>query len=219
MMARIHGWPLVRIAAVGYDFRQGWPRRRLTSMCLESCTWGSASSSWRKDTSHQPPYPTPARRDGDWESGNAETRHKRRPTRLTMTVPSKPEVGVLSQVINDENGHYRLQVGQRVHYLTISAGIFDEDIMCRPYLLIPRLPDLPDSPWTTMTMSQAEDGSVRVEVSTEPLPVIQGDGEWHEVHVDVLSLERMTRHRSGVHEVQYGGAPAIAKVACFGWEM
>ncbi|KAI0452350.1 hypothetical protein F5B21DRAFT_516118 [Xylaria acuta] len=42
---------------------------------------------------------------------------------------------------------------------------------------------------------------------------------WHELRVDVLSLERTRRFRSGVHEVQYNGAPAIAKIACFKWDI
>lgn len=129
----------------------------------------------------------------------------------------KPDIEVLSQLIDDENGSYRLRVERRVHYLTISSGIFDEDTMCRPYLLIPRLPDLPVSPWTTMTISRAEDGSLISTISTDPLPEIKQT--WHDVRIDVLSLERTTRFNSGVHEVQYDGAPAIAKIACFEWDI
>lgn len=125
----------------------------------------------------------------------------------------KSDIEILSQCIDDENGNYRLRVGRRVHYLVISSGVFDDDTMCRPYLLIPRLPDLPDSPWTTMTISRGEDGSLTSTISTDPLPEIQTT--WHELRVDVLDLERTKRFRSGVHEVQYYGSPAIAKIACF----
>ncbi|OTA60871.1 alpha-galactosidase A [Hypoxylon sp. EC38] len=130
---------------------------------------------------------------------------------------SKPNIEILSQVINDENGYYRLRVGRRVHYLIISSDAFDDDTMCRPYLLIPRLPDLPDSPLTTMTLSRGEDGSLTSAISTDPLPEIRT--AWHELRVDVLNLERTRRFRSGVHEVQYEGASAIAKIACFNWDI
>ncbi|KAI5856719.1 alpha-galactosidase A [Durotheca rogersii] len=134
-----------------------------------------------------------------------------------MTMLPKSDIEILSQYIDDENGYYRLRVGRRVHYLTISSGVFDDDTMCRPYLLIPKLPDLPDSPWTTMVISRDKNGSLTSTTSTDPLPEIQTT--WHELRVDVLKLERTRRFRSGVHEVQYNGAPAIAKIACFQWDI
>ncbi|KAK7408213.1 hypothetical protein QQX98_009622 [Neonectria punicea] len=124
---------------------------------------------------------------------------------------------ILSQLIDDDNGHYRFQVGPRVYYLTISSGVFDDDTMWRPYLLIPSLPELPDSPWTTMTISRDEDGSLTSAISTDPLPEMQT--VWHEARVNVLSLKKKERFRSGVHGVEYDGEPAIAKVACFNWDI
>ncbi|KAJ9142580.1 Lipopolysaccharide kinase (Kdo/WaaP) family protein [Coniochaeta hoffmannii] len=134
-----------------------------------------------------------------------------------MTVLPKSDIEILSQYIDDEAGYYRLRLGRRVHYVTIPSGVFDDDTMCRPYLLIPRLPDLPNSPWTTITISRDENGSLTSTISMDPLPEIQTT--WHELRVDVLSLERTRRFRSGVYEVQYNGAPAIAKIACFKWDM
>lgn len=124
---------------------------------------------------------------------------------------------VLSQLIDDEDGHYRLRIGRRVHYLTIPSGVYDDDTMCRPYLLIPALPALPDSSWTTMTISRDDNGSLVSTASTNPLPEIRT--AWHEQHVDVLSLGRRKRLRSGVHEVEFNGAPAIVKIACFEWDV
>ncbi|KAM0433924.1 hypothetical protein ACHAPT_003868 [Fusarium lateritium] len=129
----------------------------------------------------------------------------------------KSDMEILSQEINDEDGYYRLRTGLRVRYLTISVGTFDDDTMCRPYLLIPNLPDLPDSPWTTMTISRDEDGSLTSAMSMDPLPEIRT--AWHEQRVDVLTLKKTRRFRSGVHEVQYDAAPAIANIACFEWEI
>jgi hypothetical protein len=82
---------------------------------------------------------------------------------------------------------------------------------------IPNLPDLPDSPWTTMTISRDENGSLTAVTPMDALPKIRT--AWHEQHVDVLTLNSTRCFRSGVHEVQYDDAPAIAKIACFEWEM
>jgi hypothetical protein len=90
-----------------------------------------------------------------------------------MTMVPKSDIEILSQHIDDETGYYRLRLGRRVHYVTIPCGVFDDDTMCRPYLLIPRLPELPDSPWTTMTISRGEDGSLTSTISMDPLPEIQ----------------------------------------------
>lgn len=105
-----------------------------------------------------------------------------------------PDREILSQLIDDHHGTYRLRVNQRVHYLTISTDVFDEDTMSRPYLLIPKLPDLPDSPWTSMAISRAEDGSLKTTISTDALPEIEFT--WHDTRIDVLSLKRATRFRS-----------------------
>ncbi|KAK1764892.1 alpha-galactosidase A [Phialemonium atrogriseum] len=134
-----------------------------------------------------------------------------------MTIVPKSDIEILSQHIDDESAFYRLRAGQRVHYLKIFSGVFDDDTMCRPYLLIPMLPNLPDLPWTTMIISRDEDGYLTSTISTDPLPGIRAT--WHERRVDVLSLERTRRLRSGVHEVQYDGVPAIAKIACFEWDI
>ncbi|EPE06010.1 alpha-galactosidase a [Ophiostoma piceae UAMH 11346] len=137
------------------------------------------------------------------------------------------DIQVLSQLINDEHGKYRVRVGERVHYITIAGDVFDEDTMCRPYLLIPQLPNLPPGAWTTMNIARDAAGSLVSTISTDPLPKVKA--LWHARHVDVLSLPQTRRFRSGVHEVQWtqdsvdvpGGAAvaAVAKIACFSWDI
>ncbi|OBT78108.1 hypothetical protein VF21_02673 [Pseudogymnoascus sp. 05NY08] len=134
----------------------------------------------------------------------------------SYNVP-KSEIEVLSQEINDEFGSYRIRAGQRVHYVTIATNAFDDDTMCRPHLLIPQLPNFPDKNWTTMEVIRKPDGSLASELSHEPLPAVRMT--WHPKTIDVLSLEKVKRHRSGVHEVLYSGLPAICKIACFGWQV
>lgn len=99
----------------------------------------------------------------------------------------------------------------------MATDVFDEDTMCRPHLLISQLPDFPDNKWTRMEVSRKPDGSLTSELSYEPLPAVKTI--WHPKTIDVLSLEKVKRHRSGVHEVLHSGLLAICKIACFGWQI
>ncbi|KAI9663863.1 MAG: hypothetical protein M1821_007353 [Bathelium mastoideum] len=135
----------------------------------------------------------------------------------TKSVVPKSEVEVLSQEIDDEDGFYQVRAGRKVHYLHIPAHIFDEDTMCRPYLLIPKLPDFPDTDWTTMHIYRGASGSLEFAISFDPLPTVQTT--WHPRRIGVLSLKQTKRHRSNVHEVLYENRPAVAKIARFEWEI
>lgn len=96
--------------------------------------------------------------------------------------------------------------------------MFDEDTMCRPDLLIPRLPELPKDGWTKMKIvRQSADAPLRIIATNHPFPVIET--VWHSEKIDVLSLKQIKRHRSNVHEVLYGEIAAISKIAAFDWEI
>ena len=97
--------------------------------------------------------------------------------------------------------------------MTISTDVFEEDTTARPYMLIPRLPTFPEEDWTIMNISRAADDALEVSINADPLLEIQN--VWHNEQVDVLSLERIKRYPSKVHEVVYNGKPAIAKIAAF----
>ena len=137
---------------------------------------------------------------------------------ITMKTVPKNEIEVLSQEIDDQKGLYRIRAGSRVHYVTIPTSTFDNNTMCRPYLLIPQLPDFPDYEWTKMQISR-ESGNIglKTALSSEPLAGIQET--WHPQRIDVLTLVRTKRLQSGVHEVLYQGRPAISKIACFEWQV
>ncbi|KAI0858013.1 alpha-galactosidase A [Xylaria cubensis] len=118
----------------------------------------------------------------------------------TTRAVSTDSIEVLSQEISDEEGMYRIRSGQQVYYLTISTDVFDEDTMCRPYLLLPQLPSLSDMPSRKIKLSRNQDGSLAK-------------------RIDVLSLPRIKRLRSGVFETLYEGRAAVAKIACFEWQI
>lgn len=128
-----------------------------------------------------------------------------------------PKIKIVNQLIGDERGVYRIQHGDRVGYITISTDVFDEDTMCRPYLLIPQLPELPATAWTRMTISPSKSSKYDVTVSYDPLPEIETP--WHSRRVDILSLSFQVRHKSAVHEVPFEDCTAIVKYAPFDWEI
>lgn len=68
-----------------------------------------------------------------------------------------------------------------------------------------------------MEVSRKLDGSLTSDLSYDPLPAVKLI--WHPKTIDVLSLQKVKRHRSGVHEVLYSGLSAICKIACFAWQI
>ncbi|KAJ0139059.1 hypothetical protein HZ326_17989 [Fusarium oxysporum f. sp. albedinis] len=140
-------------------------------------------------------------------------------TKQGNIVP-KSNIEILNQEIDDDEGLYRIRAGNRVHYVTIPGyaspnRIFDEDKLCRPYLLVPELPPFPDADWTKMRLSLGPDGSVQSDISFEPLDKVEST--WHPRHIDVLSLKRIKYHKQRVREVEYQDKTAISKIAVLQW--
>ncbi|KAI9809775.1 MAG: hypothetical protein M1825_000208 [Sarcosagium campestre] len=139
---------------------------------------------------------------------------------MSSQIVPKSDLEILSQLIDDETGSYRIRAAERVHYLTIAADVFDHDTMCRPYLLIPALPDLTAGDWTKMEVYRdgGIGGPLQSRISWDKLPEVETI--WHPLEIDILSLKMIKWHRSGVHEVLLpNGRLAIAKYACFGWQI
>ncbi|KFA77251.1 hypothetical protein S40288_01344 [Stachybotrys chartarum IBT 40288] len=137
---------------------------------------------------------------------------------ISSDAVPKTDLEVLSQEIDDVEAMYRIRAGRRVHYLTISLRprpILDLDTLCRPHLLIPKLPPFPNSNWITMRMYQGSDGKVEHSFSWTPLRSI--NSLWHPRQLDVLSLKRIASHKTRVKEVEFEGQRALSKVAIFEW--
>ncbi|KAK3681923.1 hypothetical protein LTR37_020766 [Vermiconidia calcicola] len=127
-------------------------------------------------------------------------------------------ISILNQHIDDEDGVYRIQYGDKVVSITIPTDVFDEDTMCRPYLLIPKLPSIFQGAWTRARITRAATNELEVTTSTDQLPSIES--VWHPEQIDVLSLKHVKYHRSGVHQVHYdGGKVVVAKTAQFDWDI
>ncbi|KAG5806436.1 hypothetical protein H9Q74_007154 [Fusarium xylarioides] len=135
-------------------------------------------------------------------------------------IVPKSNIEVLNQEIDDDEGLYRIRAGNRVHYVTIPGpgspnAIFEQDTLCRPYLLVPALPPFPDTDWTKMRLSRALDGSIQSDISFEPLDKIECT--WHPRQIDILSLKRIKYHKQRIREVEYEGKTAISKIAILEW--
>ncbi|KAH9885009.1 hypothetical protein F4778DRAFT_518197 [Xylariomycetidae sp. FL2044] len=134
-------------------------------------------------------------------------------------VMAKADMEILSQEIWDDEGLYRIRARKRVHYVTIPIypenPIFDDDTMCQPHLLIPKLPPFPDSDWTKMQVLRDSDNEIQSVISCEPLDEV--GSPWHPRHIDVLSLKRISSYNGRVHEVIFEGRRAISKIASFQW--
>ncbi|GAB7325222.1 hypothetical protein MBLNU13_g09292t2 [Cladosporium sp. NU13] len=74
--------------------------------------------------------------------------------------------------------------------------------MCRPHLLLPKLPEFPEDGWTRIRIVRPSiDAPLEIITTNDPLPEVE------------------TRHRSNVYEVLCRGIPAISKIAAFDWQI
>lgn len=90
--------------------------------------------------------------------------------------------------------------------------------MCRPHLLILKLPAFPEDGWTRIKIVRPSIGApLEIIATNHPLPEIETI--WHPERIDVLSLKQTRCHRSNVNEVRYGEIPAISKIAAFDWQI
>lgn len=133
---------------------------------------------------------------------------------------SKPELEVPSQEIGDEDAKYRIRARRRVYHLTIPeppTRLFDLDTLCRPHLLLPKLPKFPDGDWTEMILTMGLNGQLISRVSHEPLDEISPC--WHPRRIDVLSVKRAPRYNVRTSLVEFEGKQVVCKLSTFPWEI
>lgn len=132
----------------------------------------------------------------------------------------KTEMEILSQQIGDDDARYRIRVGKRVYYLTIPetpTQIFDEDTLCEPHRLLPKLPKLPEGDWNEMLLTLGSGGHIETTISYEPLAEVTAC--WHPRRVDILTTRRLARYNSQVSLIEWNGEISVAKLAPFPWEI
>ncbi|KAI1366226.1 hypothetical protein F5Y08DRAFT_301605 [Xylaria arbuscula] len=133
-------------------------------------------------------------------------------------VVSKRHFEILSQEIMEDEAIYRIRAAKRVHYLIITRhpdSVFDEDTLCQPCLLVPKLPPFPDGDWTKMQLYKGAGGDIESTISYEALDQIQST--WHSRYIDVLELRRLASYNARVEQVAFEGVTALSKLAIFEW--
>ncbi|KAL9074035.1 MAG: hypothetical protein Q9157_004525 [Trypethelium eluteriae] len=135
-----------------------------------------------------------------------------------MVADGLQALEILSYQVDEQNeGLYRILDDSYVRYLGILSGTFDEETMCCVRRLLPLLPSFPKGPWTTMELHRRDDGTIVMQISSNPLEAVECS--WHSNRVDVLTLPKGTRLKTNVWETIYQGKPAILKLASFPWEI
>lgn len=127
---------------------------------------------------------------------------------------------VLSMYVDDEDdSDYRIQVGDRIGYISVKPGVYDyEDVLCFPPLLIDNLPHFPHGDWITMTVGRDESGSLTRSLSFRLLDAVTT--VWHPRRVEILTLSRVQRFNRRTYEVEWeGNKTAVAKIARFEFEI
>jgi hypothetical protein len=127
---------------------------------------------------------------------------------------------VLSMYVDDqEDSEYRIQVDDRVRYISVKPKVYDySDILCFPPLLIDNLPPFPPGDWTTMTVGRDDRGSLTRSISFKPLAAVMT--LWHPKQIDILTISRVRRFNLRTYEVEWeGNKTAVAKIARFEFEI
>ncbi|KAI4110823.1 MAG: hypothetical protein LQ339_001099 [Xanthoria mediterranea] len=117
--------------------------------------------------------------------------------------------------------HYRLsENGDRIVYISIDAGVYDEDDYCFPPVLLDLLPRLPSGDWNRGHITRTEE---RPEphfawTTSADLPGIAP--MWHSRQVEFSRLEICTKVMPNVAEAFHPElGDVIAKYARFEWEV
>lgn len=122
---------------------------------------------------------------------------------------------------------YRLQIGTQVKYLVIDPGIYDRDTLSFPLASLPPLQF--DANWTVAHISRSPSGTLLTTLSTRKLAGIKA--LWHPTTISCLDLEKTDQLTAAAYEAvpsptltsvltaSSPGAPVIAKIARFEWEI
>lgn len=144
----------------------------------------------------------------------------------TNNPPTQPVI--LSMEVDDDDSfesEYRLRIGDKVKYLTISPGTFDRETLSFPLQSLPSLSY--NEEWTVANISRDRtNGGLNISFLNRTLAGIKC--QWHHTKVDCLELEKTKQLTAMVFEavsqsipstVLSSNATMIAKIARFEWEL
>lgn len=108
--------------------------------------------------------------------------------------------------------------GQRIKYVCIDPGVYDQSVMDSPFLLLEHLPLHPSpASWNSARIKKSPNGEIIAIFKHKDLPEVTTI--WHQNLVDTLSLNDIRKRNNQVSEVAYGSGTAVSKIARFHWEI
>ncbi|KAL7926376.1 alpha-galactosidase A precursor [Trichoderma austrokoningii] len=140
-----------------------------------------------------------------------------------IMVGSPPNLQLLQASVDpDDESEFRLLVdNKQIKYITIDAGIFDQEDMCFEPSLVSLLPPFPPGDWNQGRISRnPRTGDPHFSAAMRiNLPGITKI--WHHIQIDHLELRMGQKLRSNVYEATCPrfSSPIIAKFARFPWEV
>ena len=141
-----------------------------------------------------------------------------------------PNIEILHMYVDidgQESSFYHLLVdGHDFKYLSIEPGVYDNDDLGFPPVLLEKLPTLPPGDWNLGHVSKCENDGAPHFAWTTRKAFSSIENLWHPVQVDYRSLTITKMLSLNVYEVtcafppmSQDGAGVIAKLAQFPWEI
>lgn len=127
-----------------------------------------------------------------------------------------------ASVDQEDDSHFRLLFNAKhIKYITIAAGIYEDDDMCFAPSLLSILPPFPEGHWNDgYIIKHPESGEPYFQRAVwTSFPGVQST--WHDKSFEYLHLKLGTKLRTNVYEATIPGAStlAVAKFARFDWEI
>lgn len=126
-----------------------------------------------------------------------------------------------ASVDQDSDSHFRLLLnGKHIKYLTVAAGVYEDDDMCFAPSLLSILPPFPQGDWNDgyITKHPGSGTPYFQRAVRTSFPGVQST--WHDKTFDHLDLKFGTKLRTNVYEatIPEASTVVVAKFARFSWE-
>ena len=127
-----------------------------------------------------------------------------------------------ASVDQDDDSHFRLLIGgECIKYLTIAAGVYEDDDMCFGPSLVAMLPPLPKGDWNDGYITRHPESGEPYFKSAVRTPFPGAKSAWHRKTFEYIDLEIGIKLRTNVYEAKVPGSndTVVAKCARFAREI
>lgn len=128
-----------------------------------------------------------------------------------------------ASVAEDSDSEFRLLFHKKhFKYVTIAAGVYDEDDMCFAPALLSILPPFPKGRWNYAYIAKHTESGKSYFKTAEQREFPSVQNTWHTTFFDYLHLNLEQKIRTNIYETTVLGSPGkvlVAKFARFSWEV